>query len=81
MSRALRAHRKAPYKTDSLWKLLKVEERLQVGPEAGPTSAFHNCIPTELHGPTWIFWANLTTFLPIKAGPDRSRLAPRAGAC
>ena len=26
----------------------------------GPTSAFHSCIPTGMHGPTRIFWASLT---------------------
>jgi hypothetical protein len=31
-----------------------------VGPEVGPTSAFYSCIPTGMHGPTYIFWANLT---------------------
>ena len=34
----------------------------KVGPEVGPTSAFHNCIPTGTHGPTCIFWAKLTAF-------------------
>jgi hypothetical protein len=29
-------------------------------PEAGPNSAFYHCITTGMHGPTWIFWANLT---------------------
>jgi hypothetical protein len=38
------------------------QERRQVGPEAGPTPAFYRCIPTGMHGPTWIFWTNLTSF-------------------
>ena len=28
--------------------------------EVGPASAFCSCIPTGMHGPTCIFWANLT---------------------
>jgi hypothetical protein len=34
----------------------------QVGPEVGPTSASYSCIITGMHGPTYIFWANLTHF-------------------
>ena len=34
----------------------------EVGPEVGPTSAFCSCIPTGMHEPTCIFWANLTPF-------------------
>ena len=30
------------------------------GPEVGPTSVFYSCFPTGMHGPTYIFWANLT---------------------
>jgi hypothetical protein len=37
-------------------------ERRQVGPEVGPTAALYSCIPTGMHGPTCIFWANLTAF-------------------
>ena len=37
-------------------------EGRQVGPEVGPTSAFYSCVPTGMHGPTCIFWANLTAF-------------------
>ena len=37
-------------------------ERRQVGPEVGPTSGFSSCIITGMHGPTGIFWANLTPF-------------------
>jgi hypothetical protein len=29
-------------------------------PEVGPTSAFYSCVPTGMHGPTCIFWGNLT---------------------
>jgi hypothetical protein len=29
-----------------------------------PTSAFYSCIPTGVHGPSGIFWANLTPFSP-----------------
>jgi hypothetical protein len=32
------------------------------GPEVGPTSVFYSCIPTGMHGPTCIFWADLTPF-------------------
>jgi TPR repeat protein len=28
----------------------------------GPGSTVHSCIPAGMHGPTCIFWANLTTF-------------------
>jgi hypothetical protein len=35
----------------------------QVGPEVGPTSACSSCIPTGMHGPACIVWANLTPFL------------------
>ena len=38
-------------------------EKDHVGPEVGPTSAFSSCVPTGIHGPTWIFWANLTPVL------------------
>ena len=32
----------------------------RVGPEVGPTSAVSRCISAGMHGPTGIFWANLT---------------------
>jgi hypothetical protein len=38
------------------------EKDRRVGPEVGPTSAFYRCVPTGTHGPTCIFWANLTAF-------------------
>jgi hypothetical protein len=38
------------------------EKDATVGPEVGPTSAFYSCINTITHGPTCIFWANLTPF-------------------
>ena len=38
------------------------KDTMQVGPEVGPTSAFYGCIPFGMHGPTCIFWANLTPF-------------------
>jgi hypothetical protein len=31
-------------------------------PRSWPTLAFYSCIPTGTHGPTCIFWANLTPF-------------------
>jgi hypothetical protein len=40
-----------------------------VGPEVGPTSAFFSCIPAGMHGPTCIFWANLTPFPVQPEGP------------
>ena len=40
----------------------------KVGPEVGQTSAFYSCIPTRVHGPTCVFWANLTPF--SLRGPD-----------
>ena len=40
----------------------QVRERRRVDPEVGPTPAFHICIPTGMHWPTCILWANLTPF-------------------
>jgi hypothetical protein len=55
-------------------------ERRQVGSEVGPTSAFCSCIPTGMHGPTCIFWADLAslslTCPPLRAGLARGRLQP-----
>ena len=39
---------------------VKVRMRRQVGPEARPTSAFYSYVPTGMHGPTCVSWANLT---------------------
>jgi hypothetical protein len=37
--------------------------------------AFYSCIPTEMHGPTCVFWANLTPFSPSCASDGmRARL-------
>ena len=36
-----------------------------------PTSALYSCIPTGMHGPTSIFWANLTPFLPFTLQVDQ----------
>ena len=50
---------------DSLSHPLAAQVRktlLLVGPEVGPNSAFCSCILTGMHGPTRIFWANLTPF-------------------
>jgi hypothetical protein len=41
----------------------RTQVRKKVGPEVGPTSAIYSCIPTEMHRPTCILWANLTPFL------------------
>ena len=40
--------------------------RCQRGPEVGPTSALYSCIiiPTGMHGPACIFWADLTPVSP-----------------
>jgi hypothetical protein len=35
---------------------------MQFGPEVGPTSALYSCFATGMHGPTCIFWADLTAF-------------------
>ena len=32
----------------------------RVGPVVGPTPAFYSCVPTGMHGPACIFWADLT---------------------
>jgi hypothetical protein len=50
-------------------------ERRCVGPEVEPASALYSCIPIGMHGPTCIFWANLTPFALI--GTPRS---PRGAA-
>ena len=39
------------------------KDTTQVVPEVGPTSTFYRCITTGMHGPTSIFWANLTPVL------------------
>jgi hypothetical protein len=44
--------------------------RPQVGPEVGPTSAFYSCIPAAIHGPTCIFWANVTPFSVSRPRPS-----------
>jgi hypothetical protein len=31
-------------------------------PRSGPTSAFYSCVTIGVHGPTGIFWADLTPF-------------------
>ena len=38
--------------------------QLGVSSEVGPTLALYRCIPTGMHGPTCIFWVNLTPFSP-----------------
>jgi hypothetical protein len=40
--------------TEMLQWRLQVRNRRQVGPEVGPTSALHSCIPTGMPGPTCI---------------------------
>ncbi len=50
-------------------------ERLQVGPEVGPTSAFYRCVPRGMHGPTCILWANLTPFW-LAAHSSRTAACP-----
>jgi hypothetical protein len=49
----------------------KVRKTRHVG-QLGPTSAFCRCLPTRMHGPTCIFWANLT--LVVLAKGARARL-------
>ena len=44
------------------WQVRKTPRR-QAGPDVGPTSALYSCVPTGVHGPTCICWANLTAFL------------------
>jgi hypothetical protein len=56
-------------------------ERRQVDPEVGPTSAFYSCIPTGMHGPNYILWANLTTFSPqLDRAPGADGRAPRGAS-
>ena len=40
----------------------KVRKAAKLAQKVGPTYAFYSCIPTGMHGPTCIFWANLTPF-------------------
>jgi hypothetical protein len=47
--------------TDSTFMGLAVR-KCQVGPEVGPTSASYSCVPTGVHGPACVFWANLKPF-------------------
>jgi hypothetical protein len=50
----------------------KVRKTPSWPPEVGPTSAFCSCIPAGMHGPTCIFWANLTPLslkIPAPAAP------------
>jgi hypothetical protein len=42
-------------------------ERRRVGPELGPTPAFHSRIPTGVRGPTCVFWAGLTPLFTLRA--------------
>jgi hypothetical protein len=42
------------------------------GPEVGPTSAFYSCVPTGTHGPTGIFFANITPFSLQAPSPESS---------
>jgi hypothetical protein len=48
-------------------------------PRSGPTSAFFSCIPTRTHGPTCVFWANLTPFS-LGGAAARGRAAGRQAA-
>jgi hypothetical protein len=48
-------------------------------PRSGPTSAFYHCIPIDMHGPTCIFWANLTP-ASLQAGPCRCSAARLCGS-
>ena len=42
-------------------------------PKVGPTIAFYSCIPTGMHGPACIFWADLTPFSPQVTEANRFR--------
>jgi hypothetical protein len=55
-----------------------MREIRQVGPEVGPISAFYGCIPTGMHGPTRIVWAQLTPLSLTK--PTRRRCPSRVRA-
>ena len=37
----------------------QVRTATKLAQKLGPTSVFYRCIPTGMHGPTCIFWANL----------------------
>jgi hypothetical protein len=55
----------------------------RIFPEIGPTSAFYSCVLTGMHGPTGIFWANLTPFsrksVALPAGAAPPKLTPVFG--
>ena len=55
-------------------------QRCHVSPGVGPTSASYACIPTGMHGPTCIFWTNLTPFSLVgqHRGERRDQRAHRA---
>ena len=40
----------------------QVSEKDNKSAQVGPSPAFYRCVPTGMHGPTCIFWANLTDF-------------------
>jgi hypothetical protein len=40
----------------------KSEKEAKLAQKLGQLQPFNSCIPTGIHGPTSIFWANLTTF-------------------
>ena len=56
------------------WALTQVRKMPNIGPEIGPTSALYSRNCTGMHGPTCIFWANLTPVSLPKL--RRSRDAP-----
>jgi hypothetical protein len=60
------------------WLSPQVSKRRRVGPEVGPTAAFCSCLPSGAHGPTCIFWANLTPFSPQDAltASDKGEISP-----
>jgi hypothetical protein len=54
---------RAEKKQQRVWDDLERQVRkTPCRPEVGLASAFHRCIPTGMHGPTCIFWANLIPF-------------------
>ena len=58
----------------------QVRKTRQVGPGVGPTPAIYNCAPTGMHGPTFIFWANLTASS-LPAGELHEFGPPAAAQC
>ena len=68
---------------DALHEATKARKTSKLAQKLGPTSVFYCCIPAGMHGPTCIFWADLTPFLPkaptLLRDVKRARAPHRSG--